>query len=55
MVAIYANDWITFGSDKDIKEVIEDLKKHDYGFKIEEDLKDYLICHIKIDKGDGIV
>jgi hypothetical protein len=52
MVAIYANDWITFGSDEDIKEVIEDLKKHDYGLK--EDLKGYLICHIKFDKEDGI-
>jgi hypothetical protein len=37
-----------------IKEVIEDLKKHDFGLKIEEYLKDYLSCHIKINEEDRI-
>jgi hypothetical protein len=34
------NDCLTINSDAGIKEVIEDLKFHDSGLKIEEDLKD---------------
>jgi hypothetical protein len=30
------------------------LKKHDFGLEIEEGLKDYFICHIKIDNEDEI-
>jgi hypothetical protein len=30
------------------------LKRHDFGLKIEENLKEYLICHIKFDKEDAI-
>jgi hypothetical protein len=31
---------LTIGTDEDIKEVIEDLKKNDFGLIIEENLKD---------------
>jgi hypothetical protein len=37
-----------------IKEVIEDLKKHDFGLYIEEDLNECLSCYIKIYEEDGI-
>jgi hypothetical protein len=50
MMVIYVDDCLTIGSDEGIKEVIEVMKGHDFGLKIEEDLKDYLSCHIKIDK-----
>jgi hypothetical protein len=54
MMAIYVDNCLTIESDEGIKEVIEDLKKHDFGHEIEEDLKDYFSCHIKIDKEDEI-
>jgi hypothetical protein len=40
MMAIYVDDCLTNEYDEGIKEVIECLKKHDFGIKIEEDLKD---------------
>jgi hypothetical protein len=54
MTAIYSDNCLTFGFDEGIKEVIEDLKNHDLGLKIEEDLKGFLSFHIKIDKEDRI-
>jgi hypothetical protein len=36
---IYLDNCLTIGSDQGIKEVIEDLEKHDFGLKVEEDLK----------------
>jgi hypothetical protein len=38
MIKIYVFNCLTNGSDEDIKEVIEDFKKYDFGLKIEEDL-----------------
>jgi hypothetical protein len=46
-------DCLPIGSDEGTKEVIEYLKKNDFGLKIEKELKDYLGCHIKIYKKDG--
>jgi hypothetical protein len=40
---------LTIGSDDAIKEVIEDLKSHDFGLEFDEELKDYLSCHLMID------
>jgi hypothetical protein len=54
MMVIYVDNCLIIGSYEGIKEVIEDLKKHDFSLDIEKDLKDYLSCHIKIDKEDGI-
>jgi hypothetical protein len=42
MITIYVDSRLTIGSDEGIKEVIEDLKGHDFGPKIEVDIKDYL-------------
>jgi hypothetical protein len=53
IMAIYVDDCLTIGSDEGIKGVIKVMKKHDFGPKIEEDLKEYLSCHIKNDKEDG--
>jgi hypothetical protein len=36
MMVIYLDDCLGIGSDEDIKEVIEDLKKHEFVLKIEE-------------------
>jgi hypothetical protein len=54
MMVTCLDDCLTSGSYYGIKEVIEELKKNDFGLKIEEYLKDYLSCHIKIDQEDGI-
>jgi hypothetical protein len=39
MMAIYVDNCLNIGSDEGIKEVIKDLKKHDFGLKIKENLK----------------
>jgi hypothetical protein len=39
MMAIYVDDYLTFGSDEGIKGVIQELKRHDFGLNVEEDLK----------------
>jgi hypothetical protein len=53
MMEIYMDDCFTIGYNEGIKEVIENLKNHDFGLKIEEDFKD-LSCHIKINKDERI-
>jgi hypothetical protein len=40
MIAIYMDNCLTIGLNEGIKEVIEDLKRHNFVLKIEEDLED---------------
>ena len=40
----------TTGTEAGIKEVIEDLTKHNFNLKIEKDLTDYISCQIKKDE-----
>jgi hypothetical protein len=40
MMVIYVDNYLTIASDESINEFIKDLKKHDFGLKIEEYLKD---------------
>jgi hypothetical protein len=54
VISIHVENCLTIGSNKGIQEVIGDLKRHDFGLKIEEYFEDYLSCHIKIDNKDGI-
>jgi hypothetical protein len=54
MTAIYVDKCLIIESDEGIKEVIEDLKNHDFGLQIEEYLKYYLSYHVKIDKEYGV-
>jgi hypothetical protein len=39
MMEIYVEDCLTFGSDEGIKEIIEDLKRHEFGIKINKFFK----------------
>jgi hypothetical protein len=52
-MAFYIDDCLTIRYDEAIKELIEDLKRHNFCLKIEEDLKDFLSLHIRINKEDG--
>jgi hypothetical protein len=51
---IYIDDSPIIKSEEGIEKVIPGLKNHDYGLKIEEDIKDYLSCCIKVTKEIGI-
>jgi hypothetical protein len=54
MMEIYLDNCLTIGSDEGKKKVIEYLKKLDFDLNIEENLEDYLSCHIEIHKENRI-
>jgi hypothetical protein len=46
MNAIYVDDCLTIGAEEAIEEVINALKGHNFGLKVEDILTDYLSCKI---------
>jgi hypothetical protein len=48
MMAIFLENRQTTESKEGIKEFLQDLKRHDFGLKIEDDLYECLSCQIKV-------
>jgi hypothetical protein len=47
MIEIYVDDCpTTIGAEEAIEEIIDALKGHNFGLKVEDNLIDYLICKI---------
>jgi hypothetical protein len=55
MIAIYIDDCLTIGIDKAIEEIINALKGHNFGMKVEDNLNDYLNCKILQERDKGKV
>ena len=53
MMAIYVDDCLTIGTDEAIEEVINALKGHNFGLKVEDNLTDYLSCKIVQERDKG--
>ena len=49
LIGLYVDDLLIIGDDADIDEVIADIEKH-FKVKVEENLKDYLSCEIRLMK-----
>jgi hypothetical protein len=46
MIAIYIDDCLTIGTEEAIEEVMNALKGHNFGLKVEDNLTYYLSCKI---------
>jgi hypothetical protein len=46
IIAIFVDDCLIIGDDTNINDDIDELKKYDFGLKIENHLTDYLSCQI---------
>jgi hypothetical protein len=45
IVAIYGDDCLNIGTEEAIEAVINALKEHNFGPKVEDNLNDYLSCN----------
>jgi hypothetical protein len=55
MIAIYIDDFLSIGTEEAIEKVINLLKGHSFGLKVEENLTDYLSCKIVQEREKGKV
>jgi hypothetical protein len=46
MISIYVDNCLTLETEEAIEEVINPLKGHNFGLKVEDNLTDYLRCRI---------
>ena len=53
MMAIYVDACLTIGTHEAIEEVITAQKGHNFGLKVEDNLKDYSSCKIVQERGKG--
>ena len=53
MMEINVDDCLTIGTDEAIEEVINALKAHNFGLKVEDNLTDYLSCKIVQERDKG--
>ena len=49
LLGIYVDDCLVIGSNEGIDDVINGLKMHTFGLKVEDFLSDYLSCKIHMD------
>jgi hypothetical protein len=55
MTVIYVNDCLTIETYESIEEVIDTLKGHNFGLKVEENLTEYLSCKVVQERDKGKV
>jgi len=50
LIGIYVDDCLVIGNDEEIDDVIDGLKKHNFGLKVEDFSTDYLSCKIHMNR-----
>jgi hypothetical protein len=53
IIVIYVDDCLIIGTEEAIEEVINELKGHNFGLKVEDNLTDHLSCKIIQERDNG--